>query len=60
MILEENLLEYTLPINRVINWLQEEKKGGATHLALRVNDLHCTNDTEEEFPDLTNIQLEAV
>lgn len=67
MILNDNLLESSISIKYLRDWLNEQEKGGASYINLVINDISQNDDTFDkeisgEIMDLSldSIQLEAV
>lgn len=69
MILNDNLLESSISIKYLRDWLDNQEKGKASYVQLRINDI--SQENEDEFEDLLinlndgslileKIQLEAV
>lgn len=66
MILNDNLLESSISIKYLRDWLNEQEKGGAKFIRLRIND-SCEDEQDDILDmlangdcELDNIQLEAV
>lgn len=68
MILNDNLLESSISIKYLRDWLDEQEKGGASYVQLRINDISqneedvfddLINDINDGSIELENVQLEA-